>query len=129
MIATGSDDRTIRIWDAATGVTMRVISALPRDVFGLAFDPSGRVIYCVGRGPELLVLDTATGAELASLIRHEKSVFRVVPLPGGRGLMTGGEDPWISVWDFDRLRSYVRGNAPMWQATPDGVGVSGHRAR
>ncbi len=115
IVATGADDRTIRIWDVRSGRHLRTIAGLPRDPFELAFDRTGLVLYCVGRGPALLVFDPLTGQELASLVAHERSVFRVCVSPDGRTVLTGGDDPWVSIWNLDHLRSYVRGNALRWE--------------
>ncbi len=111
-ILSGSDDRTIRIWDASTGQLVRVIEDLPSDPFELAFHPSGKVLFCVGRSSDVLVLDFESGLELAKLKGHDKLVFGVRVKPDGSGIVTAGQDPWVGIWDLDYLRESVRGNAP-----------------
>src|SRR5262249_57148202 len=43
-LASGSNDRTIRLWDAAAG-TLRTVRSLDTQVKGLCFSPDGRFLY------------------------------------------------------------------------------------
>jgi WD40 repeat protein len=42
VLASGSDDHTVRFWDIATGRTIRVLKGHTGPVRGLAFSPDGR---------------------------------------------------------------------------------------
>ena len=123
-IATGRDDRTVRVFDARSGKQLRVIDGLPWAIFDLKFHPGGNILFAVGRGGEVIVIDTTAGAELAKLIVHEKLVFSIAISPDGKKLYTSGQDPWIGIIDLDRLRSYIRGNEAYWVET---LGRNGRR--
>ena len=43
-LATGSEDRTIRIWDVRTGKTRNVIASHQAQIYSLAFSPDGRTV-------------------------------------------------------------------------------------
>lgn len=110
-LAVGADDRTIHLYDARSGELRRTFADLPWGVFDLQFHSSGRVLFAVGRGSEIIAVDVETGALLATFPAHERLVFKLRLDRDGRRLFTTGEDDWIGVWDLDHLRDCVAGNA------------------
>jgi WD40 repeat protein/predicted Ser/Thr protein kinase len=110
-IAIGSDDRALSFWDAYSGRLLRTLSGLPWGPFDLQYDPSGNVLFVVGRGTEILVVDPIACTELATLPAHDRLIFKLRLDSAGRRLLTAGEDDWIGIWDTDHLRECVRGNA------------------
>ena len=110
-VAIGSDDRALSFWDAYSGKLLRTLSGLPWGPFDLQYHPSGRVLFVVGRGTEILVVDPIACTELATLPAHERLIFKIRLDSTGRRLLTAGEDDWIGIWDTDHLRECVRGNA------------------
>lgn len=119
LLAAGGDDRAVTLWEVSDRPEWKkrvAIEGMGRDVFGLCFDPTGRLIFAATRSPDIQVFDTQRGVGLATFTTHEGLVFRIAMTPDGKRLYTAGEDPWISVWDMDRLRADVRGNARRWTA-------------
>ncbi|CAG0983793.1 Serine/threonine-protein kinase PknB [Phycisphaerales bacterium] len=131
LIVTGGDDRRVRVWSAESGALLKTIEGLPWGVFDLKFHPSGNVLFVVGRGPEVVVVDPHAGVELAALKVHERSIFSIAISADGNRVFTSGQDHWIGIIDLDRLRSYIRGNEPFWRSqrgensgrVPDAAGV------
>lgn len=114
-IATGGDDRSVCVWDAKTGSLHRRISGLPWGPFDLAFHPSGRVLFVVGPGGQLVALDPLEGEELATLDVHVRPVFSVGVSRDGMKIFTSGEDPWIGIVDLSSLAGSIRGNENYWR--------------
>lgn len=110
-IAIGNDDRTSHFWAASTGDLRRTISGMPWGPFDLKYHPSGRVLFAVGRGREVVVVDPEACTELATFRGHEQLIMTLRLSPDGRQMITAGEDNWIGVWDIDHLRRCAKGNA------------------
>ncbi|MCI0461325.1 MAG: hypothetical protein L0Z62_30625, partial [Gemmataceae bacterium] len=120
------------LWEVATGRPRRQYGTLHPDCklgheeklssFVPAFSPDGRLLALSVRGSELLpaqaggrplvrgaeppaalILDVATGKELARLAGHQSAIWSVAFAPDGRRLVTGSEDTTALVWDISRL--------------------------
>jgi WD40 repeat protein/serine/threonine protein kinase len=103
-LATGSCDRTVKVWDLATG---REILSLPYPdlVRSVAFSPDGSHLaaaggaYRTGQAAVIKVWDASTGEEVVSLHGHTKAVLCLAFSPDGRRLASGGEDLTVKLWD------------------------------
>ena len=104
-IATGSTDRTVKVWDAASGQELHAIKGHTSPVNSVVFSPDGKRI-ATGSGVfqqfipgELKVWDVATGQELLTLKGHNGPVSSVAFSPDGTRLASGSGDGTVKVWD------------------------------
>ena len=65
-IASGSYDRTVRVWDAESGAELRVIRGQESAAMGVAFSPDGRRIASCGGAGTVRVWDAQSGARSMS---------------------------------------------------------------
>ena len=106
LLASGGDDRTVRLWDPVTGTpygeplrqreAVRALAAVPL--------PDGRALLAIACNQQVRLWDVATGTAVTTLTGHTATVTAVaaVSLPDGRTLLaTAGDqpDPTIRLWD------------------------------
>jgi hypothetical protein len=99
-IASGSADKTVRVWHAATGAELAGLYGHEGYVYSVAFSPNGDRIASGSMDQTVRVWDAVSGVELAVLHGHEGSVHSVAFSPSGDRIASGSEDHTVRVWDF-----------------------------
>jgi serine/threonine protein kinase len=66
LIASGGDDKTVKIWDAATGTILRSLRGHLHSVTSVFFSPDGKTLMSGGKDKTVRVWDAATGDALQS---------------------------------------------------------------
>ena len=98
-VLTASDDRTARLWDAATGAELAVLRGHQGGVMSAVFDPSGARVLTASDDGIARLWDAATGAELAVLRGHQGGVMSAVFDPSGARVLTASDDCTARLWD------------------------------
>jgi WD40 repeat protein len=97
-IVSGSDDNTIRVWDAATGDVVAGPLQGPDWVRSVAFSQDGR--HVVSGYVTICVWDAETGDVVVGPLRgHTDRVSSVAFSQDGRHIVSGSGDKTIRVWD------------------------------
>lgn len=84
-IASGSRDRTVRLWTAETGTSKRLLTA-EKDVLCVALSPDGKTLAVSGEGRLLRIYDPQTGNVTQTLATDADAVDCVAWAPDGRTL-------------------------------------------
>jgi WD40 repeat protein len=105
-LATSSLDRTLRLWDASTGIAVgQPLAGHSQGVNGVAYGPAGTTLVSAGADGTVRLWDAATGAPLATLTGHDGPVLCVASDPAGRWVATGGADGTVRLWEPRRRQA------------------------
>ncbi|WP_157210705.1 c-type cytochrome domain-containing protein [Verrucomicrobium spinosum] len=98
LLATGSYDQKIKLWDLSTGAEVRALTGHNSGVFGLAFRPDGKVLASASADRTVKLWEVATGRRLDTFSQPLKEQTAVAFSPDGRLLAAGGADNRLRVW-------------------------------
>ncbi|MGH8908290.1 MAG: hypothetical protein ACRD0K_17725 [Egibacteraceae bacterium] len=99
-LVSASADKTVRLWDVATGAPIgQPLTGHTDFVYGVAFSPDGRMIASAGGIDKTVRLwDAATGAPIGQpLTGHTHAVWGVAFSPDGRMIASAGET--VRLWN------------------------------
>src|SRR5437016_1301553 len=65
-IASGSRDRTVKLWDARSGALVRSLEGPGDTVLALVFSIDGRTLYSAAGDGSVVAWDAASGAEIGA---------------------------------------------------------------
>jgi len=98
-MVSASEDKTVKVWDAATGAELMTLRGHSDQVAGVAFSPDGKRIVSGSADNTIRVWDAATGDELMTLHGHEGCVRAVSFSLDGKRIVSGSHDCTAKVWD------------------------------
>ncbi|KAJ7493118.1 WD40 repeat-like protein [Mycena galericulata] len=98
-VVSGSDDNTVRIWDAMTGTELTKLEGHIGSVSSVAFSPDGTHIVSGSYDKTMRIWDAMTGTEQTKLEGHSGSVSSVAFSPGGTRVVSGSYDKTVRIWD------------------------------
>ena len=100
-LASGSYDKTIKLWDARSGEILRTLEGHTSGVRSVAFSPDGITLASGSRDSTIELWDVRSGALLHTLAGHKERVFSVAFAPDGNTLASASIDDTIKLWDVD----------------------------
>ena len=126
LLASGGDDKAIRLWDLASRTLAGTLAGPNGDHVSIAFSPDGKLLASGSTEGSIEIWDVASGT-----LRHRLSGARLFEThiafsPDGKQLVAGSWGYPISVWDVQRgtLRETLAGHS-NWVTSaafnPDGT--------
>jgi WD40 repeat protein len=132
VLATGTEDGLIQLWDPATGKELKKFSLSSKSLVGLSWQSDGKTL--AASSTLITMIDTSTGKELKSIRNYlSGSNFTVSP-SGDR--VAGGTQP-LRVWDLDPAHqplqfqemgpfgSFLQDGKAFVTASPQKLGIYG----
>jgi WD40 repeat protein len=126
-VASASVDRTIRVWDLSSGVSLLTLEGHTDEVFAVAFSANGSQIVSGSADKTVRLWDATSKMDISPvLVGHKRMVKAVVFSSDGSRVASSSGDRTIRVWDvttrsdiFGPLQGHG-GSATAVTFTPDG---------
>jgi WD40 repeat protein len=138
LLASASGDRTVKLWDLASGQRLDTFAQPSKEQYSVAISPNGKYVAAGGVDMRVRIWEiTQNGKEgtnplLYARFAHEGPILKVVFSPDGRLLVSASEDRRIKVWEtqtFTQVALLER--QPDWPAavafSPDNRTLFGGR--
>lgn len=99
ILASGSDDKTIKLWDVSSGQLLRTLAGGGDIIYSVAFSPDGRTLASGSDDKTIKLWDPVSGQLFRTLADHGEVIYAVAFSPDGRTLASGSGDNTIKLWD------------------------------
>ncbi len=127
-IASGSNDSTIKLWDAQSGKLLNTLKGHRYAVENVAFSPNGTTIASGGVDDTIKLWDAQSGKLLNILKGHRWTTTSVAFSPDGTTIASGSRDKTIKLWDAQsgRLLNTLKGHNEINSVafSPDGTTIA-----
>ncbi|TDL14004.1 WD40 repeat-like protein [Rickenella mellea] len=127
-IVSGSDDKTVRMWDTVSGSHLNTFKGNSR-ALSVAFSQSGKHIVCGYRNNTLRLWDAVSAAHLITLEGHSGFVGSVAFSPDSTLVVSGSRDSTLRLWNVvsgDLLRTLDGHSQEVYSVafSPDGKRIA-----
>jgi len=100
LLATGGEDKTIRLWDSETGKLKQALTGHQASIRGLAFPiENSQTLFSGGEDQSVKIWDIISGKCNRSIQGYTNPVWSITFSPKGSLLVSGGEDRLVRLWD------------------------------
>lgn len=105
LLATASDDNTIRIWSVHTGRKLKVLKGHTDNVLCIDFSPDGRKLLSGSRDSQIKLWNITSAKEIRTFKSHKSSVNSVKFSPKGDYFISGSSDNSVRYWKINKKKS------------------------
>jgi WD40 repeat protein len=99
MLASGSNDNTVKLWEAGSGKLLRTLEGHRDAVMSVAFDLVGRTLASGSNDKTVKLWEAGSGKLLRTLEGHRGAIWSVAFDPTGRMLVTGLFNGAVKLWE------------------------------
>ncbi|EED12010.1 wd40 repeat pf20, putative [Talaromyces stipitatus ATCC 10500] len=100
LVASGSVDYTIKLWDLATGTLRQTLEGHSGPVLAVAFSPDGKLTASGSYDKTVKLWDPATGTLRQTLEGHSDLIQTVAFSPNSKLVASGSYDKMVKLWDL-----------------------------
>ena len=132
ILASGSADHSIKIWDLATGKLLRTLEGHTAPVWSVVLSQDGKTLVSGSQDGTIKIWDVETGKVRHELSEHTGTVYSVALSPDQSTIVSGSKDFTVKIWNAETgelIRSLTQpeGHRDVVRAvaiSPDGAEVA-----
>jgi WD40 repeat protein len=128
ILASGSWDKTIKLWNVETGEVIRTLQQ-ESPVKTVAISPDGQFLASGNEDGKIMIWHLKTGKLKTPLAAHDKAVWSVAFSPDGKQIASGSYDRTIKLWNTqtaELLHTLSGHHNAVWSVafSPDGKQIA-----
>jgi WD40 repeat protein len=99
-LASGSEYKTITIWDTITGAILDTLNGHTNEVTSVAWNPNGSLLASTSVDKTIKIWNMTTGTNLKTFTGHTDGISSIAWSPDGSKLASGSWDKSIIIWNM-----------------------------
>ena len=107
LLVSGSNDKTLRVWDARDGHPLATLSGHSKWLQAVVFTPTGQLLASGSDGRSVRIWDGRTGRTLHRLRGHTSRTEKLAFRTDAAQLASAGWDKTAHIWDVRRAQSLL----------------------
>jgi WD40 repeat protein len=119
LLLSGSNDKTVRLWDVASGREERAFNYTV-GIEGLRLSPDGKILATAASpgGQRITLQEIPSGREVLQLRGHIRYITDAAFSPDGRMLISGSGDGTVRLWDVTPEAKHNENILPLKDLSP-----------
>jgi WD40 repeat protein len=126
-ILSGSEDKTLKLWNAEDGKEVRTLTGHRGAVTGVAFGSTRDMAVSGSADGAVRLWDVATGQQLRTTEGLGWKIASVAVSPDGRRAASGADDNQVTLWELPKLERARALAGHGWRVTSVAFSAAGNR--
>lgn len=101
LMASGSADKTINMWELDSGSLVYSLRDHSNWVRGLAFSPDSKTLVSCSADKTIKIWNVSSGKLIQTLAGHASGVSAIIISPNGKTIISGSDDGTVKLWDLN----------------------------